>query len=45
MENDAEFYKLRAVGAFLVSATLKDGEVSKVEIFSDAGFNLLKTKS
>ncbi|MCG8310732.1 MAG: hypothetical protein MI975_25305 [Cytophagales bacterium] len=40
MENDAEFYKLRAVGAFLVSATLKDGEVSKVEIFSEAGSNL-----
>lgn len=37
MEKDAEFYNLRAAGAFLVSASLKDGEVSKVEILSEVG--------
>jgi hypothetical protein len=40
MEEDAEFNNLRAAGAFLVSASLKDGEVSHIEIFSEAGFPL-----
>ena len=37
MEKDAEFNNLRAAGAFLVSASLKNGQVSKIEIISDAG--------
>lgn len=37
MEKDAEFNNLRAAGAFLVSAVLKDGQVSKIEILSEAG--------
>lgn len=37
MEKDAEFTNLRAAGAFLVSATLKDGKVTKIEILSEAG--------
>jgi len=37
MEKDAEFHNLRAAGAFLVSASLKDGQVSKIEILSEAG--------
>ena len=40
MSNDAEFYKLRAAGAFLITASLKNGEVTKVEIISEAGSNL-----
>ncbi len=40
MENDAEFHNLRAAGAFLVSASLKNGEVSKIVIYSEAGSNL-----
>jgi len=40
MEKDAEFQNLRAVGAFLVSASLKDGKVSKIEVFSEAGSTL-----
>ncbi|MBE0655986.1 MAG: hypothetical protein IH594_19455 [Bacteroidales bacterium] len=40
-EKDAEFYNLRAAGAFLVSASLKDSEVQKLEIVSEAG-GLLK---
>lgn len=34
---DASFSKLRAYGAFLVSASLKDGEVSDVELLSEKG--------
>ena len=37
MEKDANFHDLRAVGAFLLSASLKDGKVSKVEILSESG--------
>ncbi|MEN8117370.1 MAG: hypothetical protein ABFS16_10345 [Bacteroidota bacterium] len=40
MEKDAEFHNLRAAGAFLVNASLKDGKVSKIEIFSEAGSTL-----
>jgi len=36
-EKDAEFNNLRAAGTFLVSASLKDGQVSKIEILSEAG--------
>ncbi|HSH18834.1 MAG TPA: hypothetical protein VLA03_00185 [Draconibacterium sp.] len=41
MEKDAEFHDLRAAGAFLVSAKLKDGKVTEIEILSEAG-GLLK---
>ncbi len=41
MDKDAEFQNLRAAGAFLVSASLKNGLTEKVEIFSEAG-GLLK---
>jgi len=37
MDKDAEFYNLRAAGAFLVSASLKDGKVNKLQITSEAG--------
>jgi hypothetical protein len=37
MERDAEFQNLRAVGAFLVSASLKGGKVEEIEILSEAG--------
>ena len=37
MESDAEFHDLRAVGAFLVSASLKEGKVTEVKILSEAG--------
>ena len=37
MEKDANFHDLRAAGAFLLSASLKDGKVSKVEILSESG--------
>ncbi len=40
MEKDAEFQNLRAVGAFLVSATLKNGKVSEVKVLSEAGNRL-----
>ena len=40
LEKDAEFQNLRAVGAFLVSAVLKEGEVVKIEILSEAGSDL-----
>ena len=40
LEKDAEFHNLRAAGAFLVSATLKDGKVKGIEIFSEAGVPL-----
>lgn len=34
---DAQFYNLRAVGAFLVGATLNGGQVKKVNIHSEKG--------
>ncbi len=37
---DAEFHDLRAAGAFLVSASLKDKNVDSVKIFSEAGMPL-----
>ncbi|MCY1719350.1 glycoside hydrolase N-terminal domain-containing protein [Prolixibacteraceae bacterium Z1-6] len=40
LDKDAEFHNLRAVGAFLVSASLKDSKVSEIEIFSEAGSTL-----
>jgi hypothetical protein len=41
MEKDAEFHQLRAAGAFLISAKLKEGKVTDIEILSEAG-GLLK---
>jgi len=40
MTKDAEFHNLRAAGAFLVSAALKDGKVTGIEIVSEAGSEL-----
>ena len=40
LDKNAEFHNLRAAGAFLVSATLKDGRVSGIEITSEAGARL-----
>jgi alpha-L-fucosidase 2 len=37
---DASFEKLRAEGAFLVSAMMKDGEVTEVKVFSEKGGEL-----
>ena len=37
---DAEFQNLRAVGAFLVSAKLKDGKTEQIHILSEAGKEL-----
>ncbi len=37
MDKDAEFKNLRAVGAFLVGATLKSGTVEEIRVFSEAG--------
>ncbi len=39
-DKNAEFRNLRAAGAFLVSASIKDGKFSGVEIFSEAGMPL-----
>jgi alpha-L-fucosidase 2 len=41
MDKDAEFHNLRAAGAFLVSALLKDGKVNEIDIVSETG-GLLK---
>jgi alpha-L-fucosidase 2 len=41
MDKDAEFHNLRAAGAFLVSALLKDSKVKEIEIVSETG-GLLK---
>jgi alpha-L-fucosidase 2 len=41
MDKDAEFHNLRAAGAFLVSASLKDSKVKEIEIVSETG-GLLK---
>ena len=35
--SDASFRTLRARGAFLVSASLRDGEVQPVEVYSERG--------
>jgi alpha-L-fucosidase 2 len=40
MDKDAEFQNLRAVGGFLVSASLKRGKVEEIEILSEAGGTL-----
>jgi hypothetical protein len=37
LEQDAEFYNLRAVGAFLVSASVQEGRVSGIRVLSEAG--------
>ncbi len=37
LEKDAEFHNLRAVGAFLVNATLKNGKVEEIQINSEVG--------
>jgi alpha-L-fucosidase 2 len=37
MDKDAEFQNLRAAGAFLVSASLKNGQTGKIEVFCEAG--------
>ncbi|MEO9005348.1 MAG: hypothetical protein ABI288_11460 [Ginsengibacter sp.] len=37
INKDAEFHNLRAVGAFLISATLKEGRVKEIKIFSETG--------
>ena len=37
LEKDAEFHCLRAVGAFLVSATLKTGKVEEIQVTSEVG--------
>jgi hypothetical protein len=37
LEKDAEFQNLRAVGAFLVSATLKNGKAEKIQVTSEVG--------
>ncbi len=36
-DKDAEFQNLRAVGAFLVSAVLKNGEVNEIRVTSEVG--------
>ena len=41
IDKDAEFHNLRAAGAFLVSASLKNSKVNEIEIISEAG-GLLK---
>ena len=37
MNKDAEFQQLRAVGAFLVSASLKNGKVKEIKVTSELG--------
>jgi hypothetical protein len=37
LEKDAEFHNLRAVGAFLISATLKNGKVEEIKVTSEVG--------
>ena len=36
-EKDAEFFNLRAAGAFLVSASLKNGKVNEIKVTSEVG--------
>jgi len=40
VDKDAQFHNLRAAGAFLVSAGMKDGKVEEIEILSEAGSTL-----
>jgi len=40
MDKDAEFQNLRAVGAFLVSASLKNGKVIEIKVISEVGGKL-----
>lgn len=40
MQQDAAFQDLRAVGAFLVSASLKSGQVTQIKIVSEVGGTL-----
>ena len=40
MERNARFNNLRARGAFLVSASLEDGKVPEIEVFSEVGARL-----
>lgn len=40
MDSDAEFFNLRAAGAFLVSSSLKNGTVTTIQITSEAGGTL-----
>ena len=37
---DVSFSQLRAMGAFLVSAEMKDGQVTSVRVFSEKGGHL-----
>lgn len=37
MDKDAEYFNLRAAGAFLVSSELKNGKVTRIEITADNG--------
>ncbi len=39
-QNDVAFEKMRAPGAFLVSARMQDGRITRVEIFSEKGATL-----
>jgi hypothetical protein len=34
---DAEFYQLRAYGAFLVSASIKNGKIGEISVYSEKG--------
>ncbi|MDR0731136.1 MAG: hypothetical protein LBF63_05650 [Treponema sp.] len=36
-DKDAEFYNLRAYGAFLVSASLREGKIGDISIYSEKG--------
>jgi hypothetical protein len=38
---DAEFYNLRAYGAFLVSASIKDGKTGTISLYSEKGRNCM----
>jgi hypothetical protein len=40
MDKDAEFQNLRAVGAFLVSASLKNGKIIEIKVISEVGGKL-----
>jgi len=37
MDKDAEFHNLRAAGAFLVNASLKNGKVNEIKVTSEVG--------
>jgi hypothetical protein len=37
LDKDAEFHNLRAAGAFLVNATLKNGKVNEIKVTSEVG--------